>query len=65
MRRWQRPNEQHYGLGIHDCARLLLEMANVFPLLLPQSILTALNPRLLHRLSTIGFKGDTDAPGDA
>ena len=36
--------EQHDGLGTHDCVRRLVEMVNVFPLLLPQPLLTALNP---------------------
>ena len=54
---------QRDELGTHDCARHFLEIVNVIPLLLPQSLLTALNPRLVHR-SSIGFKGITDASSD-
>ena len=41
--------EQHDGLDTHDCVRHLLEMVNVFPMVLPQASAAALNPQLSAR----------------
>ena len=49
------------GLGTHDCARSAVEMVNVFPMVLSQSPVTALNPQLPGTASSVAFKAGTGA----